>query len=378
MTTALIVDDEEHARRMLELFLRNMDVEVIGQSSNGFDAIHQLKQMSPDVLFLDIEMPEMNGLELAELVRNENSDVHIVFVTAYDQYAIAAFEHAAMDYLLKPIDPNRLTKTVARIKKESERSISTISKESNKGDGEGAPKLLIQLFGSFAANVDGGQQMKWRTSKEKELFAFLANQEDKRIHRDRIIECLWPEESYEKAKIYLHTCISLLRKNLKLIGLTGIVQYENGSYYLQPERITVDVRMFRKRIKELKQVANPDPVDIEETLAYQVYPFLQNDLYAWAEPEAKALENAAYAWKLSLGEIYLQKLDYDKAVDTANSVIDSFPYDEEAYRLLMKSYSELGKNNQVHTVYRNLESKLEELQVRPSAQSRNLYEEICK
>lgn len=378
MITALIVDDEEHARRMLKLFLRNMDVEVIGQSSNGFDAIQQLKQMIPDVLFLDIEMPEMNGLELAELVRNENNDVHIVFVTAYDQYAIAAFEHAAMDYLLKPIDPDRLAKTVARIRKESERSAFAISKDPSQGDGEGAPKLRIQLFGSFAASVDGGQQMKWRTSKEKELFAFLANQEDKRIHRDRIIECLWPEESYEKAKIYLHTCISLLRKNLKQIGFTGIVQYGNGSYYLQPERIMVDVRMFRKRVKKLKQVVNPDPVDIEETLAYQVSPFLQNDLYAWAEPEAKALENAAYEWKLSLGEIYLQKLDYYKALDTANSVIDSFPYDEEAYRLLMKSYSGLGKNNHVHTVYRNLESKLEELQVRPSAQSRILYEEICK
>ncbi len=74
MITAFLVDDEEHALTILELFLqRSGEVEVIGRSNNGFDAIRQLGELKPDVLFLDIEMPEMNGLELAEVVRNVNT-----------------------------------------------------------------------------------------------------------------------------------------------------------------------------------------------------------------------------------------------------------------------------------------------------------------
>ena len=117
MITAFLVDDEDHALAILELFLqRSGEVEVIGRSNNGFDAIRQLGDRKPDVLFLDIEMPEMNGLELAEIVRNANTDVQIVFVTAYDQNAISAFDRAAFDYLLKPLEANRLAKTIARLR----------------------------------------------------------------------------------------------------------------------------------------------------------------------------------------------------------------------------------------------------------------------
>jgi len=374
MIKAFIVDDEEHALNILELFLqRTGEVEVVGRSSNGFDALAQLAWLKPDVLFLDIEMPEMNGLELAELVRNNDGDVRIVFATAYDQYAISAFELAAADYILKPLEAERLAKTIARIRKE-------IGKSGGAGERtetpEGADKLTIRLFGQLFAGVGEDRRMKWRTSKEKELLAYLASREDKRVHRDLIIEALWPDESYSKAKIYLHTCISLLRKNLKQLGFDGIVKYENEGYYLEADRVDVDARAFKQRVRELKRSGDPEPAGIEEALALHRGPFLQEGDYLWAEQEAEALENSAREWRLALAEIRLRNAEFEKATGTAELAVESSPYDEEAYRLLMRGYRGLGKHDQVHAVYRRLVGRLEELRVKPSEASRRLYEEI--
>ncbi|MDR0271089.1 BTAD domain-containing putative transcriptional regulator [Paenibacillus sp.] len=279
-----------------------------------------------------------------------------------------------MDYLLKPIEADRLAKTVARMQRDR---LQGIAPEGMSSEARVHSRLEIRLFGPFFAGIDGGLCMKWRTAKEKELLAYLANQEDKRVHRDLIIECLWPDESYQKAKVNLHTCIYLLRKNLKHIGFEGIVNYENGGYYLDPERVHVDVREFRKRMKELKRIHHPNLENIREMLSYRRGPFLQEDSYVWADQEAEAFENSTYEWKLVLAEMYLRELDFNKAVNTAEDVIESSPYDEEAYRILMRSYAELGKNNLVHAIYRRLEDELEELHVRPSKQSCSLYEEIC-
>ncbi len=374
MITAFLVDDEEHALTILELFLqRSGEVEVIGRSNNGFDAIRQLGELKPDVLFLDIEMPEMNGLELAEVVRNVNTDVQIVFVTAYDQYAISAFEHAAVDYLLKPLEADRLSKTIARLR-------HTIDKMrgAERTLAPAVGRMSVQLFGPMSVGIEGGPWLKWRTANEKELFAYLASQDEKRVHRDRLIEALWPDENYQKAKIYLHTCISLLRKNLKRIGFGEVVKYVNEGYFLDTERIDVDARFLAGRLQKLKEAEHPEAAEIEKALSYYRGPFLQEDDYLWAEQQTGAFEKSVYEWSLTLGKIRLNEREYDKAAKAAEKAIERSPYDEEAYRLLMSSYRGLGMNDRVHVVYRKLLDKLEELQVKPSDSSRMLYEEICE
>ncbi|QJD84546.1 response regulator [Cohnella herbarum] len=379
MIKAFVVDDEEHALNILELFLqRTGEVEVIGRSSNGFDAIRKLKMLRPDVLFLDIEMPEMNGLELAEIVRNDNNDVQIVFVTAYDQYAISAFEHAAIDYILKPLEMDRLAKTIARIQKENARSGIVAEHAALVNEAPDAPMLTIRLFGQYFAGIDDGPRMKWRTSKEKELMAYLAVQEDSRVHRDLIIENLWPEDSFHKAKVYLHTCISLLRKNMKQLGFDGVLKYENERYYLDPERVEIDVRIFREHLNRLKKLESPDCAEIEQALLLYEGPLLKDEDYVWAEQEMEQYDKSASQWRSTLTEAYIKLREYDKAVTMAELTIDHSPYEEGAYRLLMKGYHCLGRNDQVLSVYRRLAHKLEELQIKPSEMTTKLYEEMIK
>ncbi len=114
MLRALIVDDEELARRGLEIRLAEFDdVEICGQARNGREALIAVREQVPDLLFLDIQMPGMDGFEvLRQLLGSTMPEV--IFVTAYDEFALRAFEANALDYLLKPINDERLRKAVER------------------------------------------------------------------------------------------------------------------------------------------------------------------------------------------------------------------------------------------------------------------------
>jgi two-component system LytT family response regulator len=104
---AMIVDDEELARRGLRVRLERADVLVVGECANGPEALAMIPTLAPDLVLLDIQMPEMSGLEVAAVLEAETRP-HVIFVTAFDEYAIRAFEVHALDYLLKPIDDERL------------------------------------------------------------------------------------------------------------------------------------------------------------------------------------------------------------------------------------------------------------------------------
>ena len=113
----LIVDDEQPARSKLKRLLGAIDtVNVLGEADSGLTALAAIEKLQPDVVFLDIQMPDLDGLSVAKEVGDKDG-LRIVFVTAYDQHAIEAFELNAVDYLLKPFDKDRLNKTVEKLKR---------------------------------------------------------------------------------------------------------------------------------------------------------------------------------------------------------------------------------------------------------------------
>ena len=115
---ALIADDESHLRDYLEGQLKTVwpELRVVAHAANGLDALRLIDEQAPDVAFLDIRMPGLSGLDVAARLTAGPKPPHIVFVTAYDQYAVEAFEQSAVDYLLKPASLERLEKTVAKLK----------------------------------------------------------------------------------------------------------------------------------------------------------------------------------------------------------------------------------------------------------------------
>ena len=115
---AVLVDDEQLARDELGYLLGQVGgVEVIGQAGNGVEALTTIDRLHPDVVFLDVQMPGLTGFEVARQLLDKRAASHIVFVTAFDQHAIEAFEVNAVDYLLKPVDPARLEVAVDRARR---------------------------------------------------------------------------------------------------------------------------------------------------------------------------------------------------------------------------------------------------------------------
>lgn len=112
--TALIVDDEDLARLVVrELIQAHPEIEVVAECANGFEAVKAVAEHKPDLIFLDVQMPKLSGLDVLELI---GTDTAVVFVTAYDQYAMRAFEVHAVDYLLKPIGRERFDAALERAK----------------------------------------------------------------------------------------------------------------------------------------------------------------------------------------------------------------------------------------------------------------------
>ena len=115
MTTALLVDDEANlldylARKLKEIW---PELEILATAQNGWEALSLVRELHPEVIFLDIHMPGMSGLKVAEQLPG---DIAIVFITAYDEHAVEAFDRAAIDYVLKPVSDERLKRAVARLK----------------------------------------------------------------------------------------------------------------------------------------------------------------------------------------------------------------------------------------------------------------------
>jgi two-component system LytT family response regulator len=109
---ALIVDDEELARRLMREFLgKHADIRIVGESENGLDAVQDIEKFNPDLIFLDIQMPKLTGLEVLELTGRRSG---VIFTTAYDQYALKAFDLHVVDYLLKPFSQARFDEALMR------------------------------------------------------------------------------------------------------------------------------------------------------------------------------------------------------------------------------------------------------------------------
>lgn len=119
--TALIADDERLMREQLagRLAVAWPELEILAQATNGKEAVKLAEETKPQIAFLDIRMPGLSGIEVAAQL---DDDIHVVFVTAYDEYAVDAFDRGAIDYLLKPVDPTRLARTVSRLQTALERN----------------------------------------------------------------------------------------------------------------------------------------------------------------------------------------------------------------------------------------------------------------
>ena len=198
----LIVDDEHLARALLREFLgAHPDVEIVGECANGFEAVKAIGELQPDLVFLDIQMPKLDGFEVVELA---GARPHYVFATAYDQFALKAFEVHAIDYLLKPFSRERLAQALdhARSRRPQAPRLETVVQEAAQRRGylervlikDGArvhvvPSATIDYIEAQDdyVQVTAGGKAHLKTQRMSELEAQLDPQVFIRIHRSYIV-----------------------------------------------------------------------------------------------------------------------------------------------------------------------------------------------
>jgi two-component system, LytTR family, response regulator len=144
--TAIIVDDEPLARDELAYLLKDIpDIEILGTAVNGIEALDLIQKLEPDLVFLDVQMPGLDGMGVVRRLREKNIDLpHFIFATAFDQYAVEAFRVEAMDYLLKPVERARLEETLERARRAVQESQKTQTAEPPPRVGPVRTKLLVR------------------------------------------------------------------------------------------------------------------------------------------------------------------------------------------------------------------------------------------
>jgi DNA-binding LytR/AlgR family response regulator len=176
MPTALIADDEPHLVRALQTQLGVLwpELEVVATARNGLEAAETIAARAPDLAFLDIQMPGLTGLEVAQGIEGTT---RVVFVTAFDEYAVEAFEHAALDYVLKPVTAERLGRTVARLR------AALATPAAGDAQADALRQALQRLLPAVAAAAPA-QRLRWVRASQGELMHQVPVAEVRYFHAD--------------------------------------------------------------------------------------------------------------------------------------------------------------------------------------------------
>lgn len=372
MIRALLVDDEWLALHQLEKILQeHQEITIIGACTDPSQAMELARTQKPDVVFMDIHMPKISGMRAAECMQQACPNMDIVFVTAYDAYALEAFELNALDYVLKPIQRPRLNKTIQRLKEQLTR----------RGKDEPAPprQMWICAFASlgYASGKEGlPQPFKWRTAKAQELFAYLLHYRGRVVGKDVLLDVLWPDFDPKKGATHLYTTIYQVRQCLKQAGLEVQISNVSGGdgYTLDLRQVLFDVAEWERGIRSQGAVSPDTWAEHQRLFDLYTGEYLGACDYVWAVGERERLRTIWLHHSSQLARSYAVSNQITEAVTIYKRIIELYPYYEEGYLALMMLYDQIGDRSAVETCFRQLYASLvQELGIKLSSDVWNWY-----
>ncbi|ANY65533.1 hypothetical protein BBD42_02920 [Paenibacillus sp. BIHB 4019] len=283
MIKVIVVDDELPALKMAESVLKTFgDVKIEGLFDDAEELVACLHRIEADLIFVDMKMPGMNGLELAEQIQRHRPDVGIAFVTAYDYYAVDVFESEAFDYVMKPMTAQRISKTLERF-----------TKKRGAGTGHSAKPMdiLVRSFGQFSLETSQGKTLKLRRTKTEELLAFFLHHRDQPIAMESIMDALWGDRNAERAQAMLYTTVYQLRKELEALGLFDVIEQTRaggGRYRLTWQPKFWDCEDFESSYRRFKN--GESMAEVQRALELYRNGYLTDNGYEWAEARRTELE----------------------------------------------------------------------------------------
>lgn len=368
MFKIIAVDDEALALKRFEHLMGSVpQVELLQTFTNPLDALDYIKENTVDIAFLDIEMPELTGLELAERIQEADPFISVVFITAFDQYALEAFKAHAIGYLLKPLDISEFAALIDTISK------SKAPRENNKKEepAETAKEILkvncLGQFTCFPANTPDSPVL-FRTAKTAELFALLIHHYKAPVTKYYILDTLFPDMDYEKSNKLFYVSCSYLRSAFSKVNIVDLLIRENDSYRLNTAVISCDYFEFIEYIERINELSTED---LRKAVALYNGEYLMGRSYEWAFETKPYIDNCYQR----LTFLFVEKLRNEGNKDEAYQILEKYlsldPLREDTVSLLMTLYVEDGKKDTAVAIYRNYEKKLaEELDIFPSAKLR--------
>ncbi|MGE7132427.1 response regulator [Lysinibacillus xylanilyticus] len=368
----IVMDDEPLALVNMEKKLKEFNsIEVIKSFTTAKDLLAEGPSLDFQVAFLDVEMPGMNGLEIARLLKEWNKNIFIVFVTAYRDYAVQAFEIHSIDYLLKPISKARLETTINRIQE-----LLHLENKSTPLQIRNKPELTIQCFGGFVV-LHNNKAVHWRTLKTKELFAFLFSNLNNHVPRDTIIDSLWVDTEFKKARVQLHTTVSYLRTTLSALGYSEVIQYANGSYILQLEDFQCDAHDLEHILNANMETAKIDVEKAEALIQSYQGEYMAALDYPWITSKANFMNNKFTLLLHDLIEHYTAIHDVKKREQILLLTIEHNPYSDKIIQQLIKHYIEVDNRACAVKVYNTFKNTLlADLGILPEQETTELFNAI--
>ena len=364
LISAILIDDERPALRELEYLLQGVGtLEVVGMYTDPKQGIEAVAKLKPHAVFLDINIPQLSGLDAASMILDQCPGTHIVFVTAHDQYAIEAFELYALDYILKPVTKQRLQKTLKRLQEKTE-SVNPQEK-----------RLQIQFLGKFEIGWGGDEPIKWRSGKTEELFAFLLHNRGKIVSKDEIIEAVWPNVVPERATHQLHSAIYYIRKTLESYEIKREQIRINSGYRLELGDAEIDLAHFMElceKVKEGREISHTD------MLRYSGL-YFEGSGWLWAETERERLSRDFIQTAISLSKALIKSGEFETAEKLLLSAFEKDPYEEDVTMQLLELCGRIGSKSNAAKYYLEYSKILKnELGIEPSEKINKIYKEIQK
>ncbi|TXK83535.1 BTAD domain-containing putative transcriptional regulator [Paenibacillus sp. N3.4] len=271
-------------------------------------------------------------------------EIHIAFLTAYEEYAREAFEVEAIDYLLKPIADEDLARTLRRLEKRSHTGSAS------------ERRLAIRSFGPFSILTDKGETVRFRNSKGRELLAYLHHFGGKPVGKARIVEELWQGKDSERSQVTLYSTIYQLRKDLEACGLQGIVEQSKtsgGSYSLRWfALVDDDVTRYEQAVLEYRSTH-----ELKHAMqAIQLYGdgFLTGSGYGWAAPRQADLELSYTEMLEAIVGAYVGQKRYEIALNPLQKLAQLLPLEERVHAKMIALLILLNREKDARKYHRML------------------------
>lgn len=325
MLKTFIVDDEyEIMEEIRELVNGTQGLEVSGCFTNPSEALEAARIQAPDCALVDIQMPGISGLDLADALLQLNPRTDVIFITAFNQYAVSAFEVGAIDYILKPVHPLRFQKAVTRVLQGQQNS-------QNQQQGE----LQIRTFGHPGLLLEG-EIVRWSRSKSKEVFFYLLCHRNNRKHKFILCEELWPESDPQKALISLQTAVYGLRKTLAALkDRQIIIDYSDDCYEMRTGNVRWDYMEF---MDAAERYHKDRTIQIEQILELYSGTFLEGEDWPWADAfRSEASSRYQQLCEMLLSEVMIQQ-NWPKAINLCQKILKEQPFNGRIQRSLAEAY----------------------------------------